>query len=148
MIAGIGIGVELVTIDVYIAELVSKHLRGRAFAFNQVVQFSVVPLRSVRGVGARAASSFGTRRLALGRADRSGGRAVRVDHPARRPGESALADFARETRGRGTRRRRDGSANRSGVRETFTRAPSRCQSTKRVVVLSMFCARRTWEAHG
>ena len=37
VIAGIGIGVELVTIDTYIAELVPKELRGRAFAFNQVV---------------------------------------------------------------------------------------------------------------
>ncbi len=44
MIAGIGIGVELVTIDTYIAELMPKHLRGRAFAVNQVVQFLVVPI--------------------------------------------------------------------------------------------------------
>ncbi|HEY0185455.1 MAG TPA: MFS transporter [Rhodopila sp.] len=44
MIAGIGIGVELVTIDTYIAELVPKHLRGRAFAFNQMMQFAVVPI--------------------------------------------------------------------------------------------------------
>jgi putative MFS transporter len=44
VIAGIGIGVELVTIDTYIAELVPKYLRGRAFAVNQVVQFLVVPL--------------------------------------------------------------------------------------------------------
>jgi putative MFS transporter len=44
MIAGIGIGVELVTIDTYIAELVPKHMRGRAFAFNQCVQFCVVPI--------------------------------------------------------------------------------------------------------
>ena len=29
MIAGIGIGVELVTIDTYVAELVPKHMRGR-----------------------------------------------------------------------------------------------------------------------
>ncbi len=43
IIAGIGIGVELVTIDTYIAELVPKQLRGRAFAFNQVVQFCAVP---------------------------------------------------------------------------------------------------------
>jgi putative MFS transporter len=43
-IAGIGIGVELVTIDTYIAELVPKHMRGRAFAFNQCVQFLVVPV--------------------------------------------------------------------------------------------------------
>src|SRR5271163_1961971 len=44
LIAGIGIGVELVTIDTYISELVPKSVRGRAFAFNQAVQFSVVPV--------------------------------------------------------------------------------------------------------
>ena len=44
LIAGIGIGVELVTIDTYIAELIPKHLRGRAFAFNQAVQFTIVPV--------------------------------------------------------------------------------------------------------
>src|SRR6185312_4420366 len=43
-IAGIGIGVELVTIDAYIAELVPCQVRGRAFAFNQVVQFSAIPV--------------------------------------------------------------------------------------------------------
>jgi putative MFS transporter len=44
LIAGIGIGVELVTIDTYITELMPKELRGRAFAVNQVVQFSIVPV--------------------------------------------------------------------------------------------------------
>ena len=43
-IAGIGIGVELVTIDTYIAELVPRHVRGRAFAFNQFVRSA--PCRS------------------------------------------------------------------------------------------------------
>jgi len=43
-VAGIGIGVELVTIDAYIAELVPCRVRGRAFAFNQVVQFSAIPV--------------------------------------------------------------------------------------------------------
>jgi putative MFS transporter len=42
-ITGVGIGVELVTIDTYIAELMPAHIRGRAFAINQVVQFSAVP---------------------------------------------------------------------------------------------------------
>jgi putative MFS transporter len=42
-IAGVGIGVELVTIDAYIAELMPAHIRGRAFAVNQVVQFAAVP---------------------------------------------------------------------------------------------------------
>ena len=41
-IAGIGIGVELVTIDAYVAELVPKSVRGRAFAFNQAIQFSAI----------------------------------------------------------------------------------------------------------
>jgi putative MFS transporter len=44
MITGIGIGVELVTIDTYIAELMPKEIRGRAFAINQVVQFAAIPL--------------------------------------------------------------------------------------------------------
>ena len=44
LVAGIALGVELVTIDTYIAELVPKHLRGRAFAFNQFVAFCVVPV--------------------------------------------------------------------------------------------------------
>lgn len=44
LIASIGIGVELVTIDTYIAELVPLHVRGRAFAVNQCVQFCVVPV--------------------------------------------------------------------------------------------------------
>jgi MFS transporter, putative metabolite:H+ symporter len=44
MIAGIGIGVELVTIDTYIAELVPKNMRGRSFAYNQTIQFCVVPI--------------------------------------------------------------------------------------------------------
>jgi putative MFS transporter len=43
-IAGIGIGVELVTIDTYLAELLPSRVRGRAFAFNQAIQFTAVPL--------------------------------------------------------------------------------------------------------
>jgi len=44
LIAGIGLGVELVTIDTYVAELVPKRVRGRAFAYNQAIQFAVVPI--------------------------------------------------------------------------------------------------------
>ena len=43
-IAGIGIGVELVTIDTYVAEVVPRSHRGRAFAFNQFFQFLAVPI--------------------------------------------------------------------------------------------------------
>ncbi|MGI4981792.1 MAG: MFS transporter [Janthinobacterium lividum] len=43
-IAGIGIGVELVTIGTYIAELVPKQIRGRAFACEQAIGFVAVPV--------------------------------------------------------------------------------------------------------
>jgi MFS transporter, putative metabolite:H+ symporter len=43
-LAGIGVGVELVTIDTYIAEIVPKEVRGRAFALNQIVQFAAIPV--------------------------------------------------------------------------------------------------------
>ncbi|HEY1931905.1 MAG TPA: MFS transporter [Acetobacteraceae bacterium] len=43
-IAGLGIGIELVTIDTYISELIPRHERGRAFAYNQFVAFLAVPL--------------------------------------------------------------------------------------------------------
>ncbi|MEQ1887240.1 MAG: MFS transporter, partial [Bryobacteraceae bacterium] len=42
-IAGIGVGVEMVTIDAYLSELVPRSHRGRAFAYNQVIQFAAVP---------------------------------------------------------------------------------------------------------
>jgi putative MFS transporter len=44
LLAGIGIGVELVTIDTYLAELMPKHLRGRAFVANAAIQFSILPV--------------------------------------------------------------------------------------------------------
>lgn len=43
-IAGIGIGVELVTIDTYVSELIPRGQRGRAFAFSQFVGFCAVPV--------------------------------------------------------------------------------------------------------
>jgi putative MFS transporter len=44
MIASIGIGVELVNIDTYVSEIVPKEQRGPAFAYNQFVQFTSVPV--------------------------------------------------------------------------------------------------------
>src|SRR5665213_2332859 len=44
LIASVGIGVELVTIDTYLSELVPKSMRGRSFAFNQGVMFCAVPV--------------------------------------------------------------------------------------------------------
>src|SRR6476620_6621125 len=43
-IAGIGIGVEIITIDSYITELVPSWMRGRACAVNQAVMFIAVPV--------------------------------------------------------------------------------------------------------
>ncbi len=42
--AGLGIGVEVVTINAYISELVPKQIRGRAFACEQAVGFLSVPI--------------------------------------------------------------------------------------------------------
>jgi putative MFS transporter len=43
-IAGLGVGVELVTIDAYVTELMPKSLRGKAFAVQQTIQFLAVPV--------------------------------------------------------------------------------------------------------
>jgi MFS transporter, putative metabolite:H+ symporter len=43
-IAGVGIGVEIITIDAYITELVPSWMRGRAFAVNQATMFISVPV--------------------------------------------------------------------------------------------------------
>jgi putative MFS transporter len=59
LIAGIGIGVELVTIDTYLSELVPKAIRGRSFAFNQAVQFCVVPVVAFISYLLVPASPFG-----------------------------------------------------------------------------------------
>lgn len=43
-ITGVGIGVEFVTIDSYITELVPQHMRGRAISFNQMIAFVAAPI--------------------------------------------------------------------------------------------------------
>jgi putative MFS transporter len=43
-LTGIGLGLELVTIDTYIAELVPASVRGRAFAVNQCIQLLAIPV--------------------------------------------------------------------------------------------------------
>jgi putative MFS transporter len=48
-IAAIGIGLEQVTIDTLLPELVPADSRGRAFAFNQFIEFSVVPIVALLG---------------------------------------------------------------------------------------------------
>jgi putative MFS transporter len=43
-IAGVGFGVQLVTIDTYLVELVPAGLRGRSFSVNQCICFAAVPV--------------------------------------------------------------------------------------------------------
>jgi MFS transporter, putative metabolite:H+ symporter len=44
LLAGIGIGVELVTVDTFISELVPKRARGKTFALQQAIGFIPVPV--------------------------------------------------------------------------------------------------------
>lgn len=48
-LCGIGIGVELVTIDTYIAELAPPSVRGRAFASANIIQFLAIPVVAALG---------------------------------------------------------------------------------------------------
>ncbi len=48
-LCGIGIGVELVTIDTYIAELAPPGSRGRAFAYANIIQFMAIPAAAFLG---------------------------------------------------------------------------------------------------
>lgn len=42
-VAGLGLGVEMVTIDTYVAELVNRRVRAKAFALSQGIMFLAVP---------------------------------------------------------------------------------------------------------
>jgi MFS transporter, putative metabolite:H+ symporter len=44
LMVGIGLGVELVTIDSYLGEIVPRQVRGRAFALNQLITYLAVPV--------------------------------------------------------------------------------------------------------
>jgi putative MFS transporter len=44
LIAGLGIGVQLITIDAYISELAPPTVRGWAIAFSQAISFTAVPV--------------------------------------------------------------------------------------------------------
>jgi putative MFS transporter len=46
-IAGIGLGVEIVTVTTYIVELVPSHMRGKAVALNQAIMFTAAPIASI-----------------------------------------------------------------------------------------------------
>lgn len=46
-LAGIGLGVEMITIGAYVSELAPKESRGEAFAFNQFLSFLAVPVAAL-----------------------------------------------------------------------------------------------------
>ncbi|MGC9269314.1 MFS transporter [Acidiphilium sp.] len=58
-IAGVGIGVELVTIDTFISELIPRGERGRAFSVNQFITFSVVPVIAFLAFALKGTRPFG-----------------------------------------------------------------------------------------
>ncbi|WP_144114123.1 MFS transporter [Paraburkholderia sp. BCC1886] len=46
-VTGIGVGIEIVTIDSYVTEIVPQHMRGRTMAFNQMVMFAAAPVAAI-----------------------------------------------------------------------------------------------------
>ncbi len=46
-LTGVGVGIEIITIDTYVTEIVPQHLRGRAIAFNQMVMFAAAPVAAI-----------------------------------------------------------------------------------------------------
>src|SRR5260370_30110480 len=44
VLAGIGLEMQMITVGAYVSELAPKERRGEAFAFNQVLSFSAVPV--------------------------------------------------------------------------------------------------------
>ena len=58
-IAGVGLGVELVTIDSYISGLIPSPERGRAYAVNQCITFSIVPVIAFLAYAMKDTQPFG-----------------------------------------------------------------------------------------
>ncbi|HZT88047.1 MAG TPA: MFS transporter [Stellaceae bacterium] len=58
-LAGCGIGIELITVDTYLSELMPKDRRGQAFAFNQSFQFLAYPTVSFLSWGLVPIAPFG-----------------------------------------------------------------------------------------
>ena len=94
-IAGIGIGVEFVTIDTYLSELVPMERRGAAFAFVATISLTAYPIGGVSRLAAGPADAVRRRRLALGRDHRRRRRDHRLVAAARTARIAALARPAR-----------------------------------------------------
>ena len=139
-IASIGLGVELVNIDAYLSELVPKEQRGPAFAYNQCIMYTAVPVVAFLAWQLVPQTIFGLDGWRCGghhRLDRRGGDLVDPPQPA---GIAALAGAARPHRRSRKHRRRHGTpdprrnraraaaaANRSRRGRAASRAPGwRC----------------------
>ena len=99
--AGLGIGVELVTIGTYISELVPKQIRGRAFACEQAVGFLAVPVVAFLSYLLVPHKPFGLDGWRWVVIDRRAWRGVRVVHS---PGIARKPAMARRKTG-GSRKR-------------------------------------------
>lgn len=58
-VAGVGIGVEFVTIDTYLSELVPKERRGAAFAFVATISLTAYPIAALLAWALVPAAPFG-----------------------------------------------------------------------------------------
>ena len=99
--AGLGIGVELVTIGTYISELVPKHIRGRAFACEQAVGFMAVPVVAFLSYLLVPNKPLGPGWMALGCDHRSTWSLVRLVHSPRIAREPTMAGAKRTAGGSG-----------------------------------------------
>ena len=122
-IAGIGIGVEFVTIDAYISELVPKHTSGPGLCVQRVPYVPGGPVRGFRVLAAGAAPPPRARWLAMGRDYRFSRSHLHLVHPQE---HSRIASLARTTRPRGRSRPRhagDRGACAPGNRQGFLASP-------------------------
>ena len=97
-IASIGLGVELVNVDAYVSELVPKEQRGPAFAYNQFIMYTAVPVVAFLAWQLVPQTIFGPRRLARGRHHRLDRRGRDLVDPPQSAGIAALAGAARPHR--------------------------------------------------
>ena len=59
LIAGIGIGVQIVTVDAFIVELAPASMRGKALGFNQALMFTAMPVAALLSAFLVPAAPFG-----------------------------------------------------------------------------------------
>ena len=98
LLAGVGLGVELVTVDTYISELVPKQARGRTFAIEQAIGFVAVPVATLLAWILCSPGTTGPVRRALGRVIRRVGRDPGLDGAPTAAGIATLARAARPHR--------------------------------------------------